>query len=143
METKIRVTKENRETKNIKELFKEYGTTSPSVEEIRKAALRDGWPEKVVNRMKKPELPKIVWNGKKRRWIEVKEVEEEEVEDVEEVEEELIQNEEGGEEGEEDEKREEGGEEDEKREEGEEGFDIDEFKDEEEEETTLYDEEDE
>lgn len=133
METKIRVTKENRETKNIKELFKEYGTTSPSVEEIRKAALRDGWPEKVVNRMKKPELPKIVWNGKKRRWIEVKEVEEEEVEDVEEVEEELIQNEEGGEEGEEDEKREE----------GEEGFDIDEFKDEEEEETTLYDEEDE
>lgn len=131
--SKIIVPRSNREVENIKELFGKYKNKVPSLMEIKIAALKDKWPEKIVKKMKKPVLPKIKWDSKARTWIVVPEEEvvpEVQEEDATVPEEDVTVPEEDATVREEDSEEEDSEEEDET----EEGFDIDEFEDEEEEE---------
>jgi hypothetical protein len=73
MSGKIIIKRHIRNTENIKALFGKCENKSPTIMEIRIAALKDGWPEKIVKKMKKPELPKIEWIGKQRVWVRVEE----------------------------------------------------------------------
>ena len=69
---KIRVPTYHGSIKHLKELFAKYPHSSPSIEEIKEACLKDGRPKETVNRMKKPNMKQIIFKGRKVEVIEEK-----------------------------------------------------------------------